>query len=444
MNQLVNLEDTLYPTAEIHGLSHDGRGIATIHGKTTFMTGALPTETCTYRIIKKRSHYNEAEALNILTPFSQQRTTPICKHFNICGGCSIQHMNFTAQMQLKQNTLLEQLKHFGKVTPETILPPLHAQSSEYRRKARLGVRYVIKKNKLLIGFREKAGRYLADIEHCPVLHPKIGEHLFALSELISSLEQYRHIPQIEVAIGDQDLALIFRHLQTLPDGDIKKLIAFGSKHGFHIYLQPNAPANINKIWPQDNNDRLTYTLPDYQLEFKFHPLDFTQVNLEINRLMVKQAIELLNLKMTDVVLDLFCGIGNFTLPISKYVHKVIGVEGNSEMVKRAQENAAHNQITNSFFYTANLIELPIQSTWSSYQYNKILLDPPRAGAKEILPLLNGSGVEKIIYVSCNPSTLARDAGELVHQYGYQLKQVGIMNMFPHTSHTEAMAVFDKL
>lgn len=443
MNQNVKLDkEKDSATAEIHSLSHDGRGIATINNKTTFISGALPDEKVTYKITQKRSHYHNAEALAILTP-SSDRVDPPCQHFGLCGGCSLQHMSAKMQLQLKQETLLNQLKHFGHVTPEAILPPLNANSLGYRRKARLGVKFVIKKNKLLVGFREKSSNYLADLERCVVLHPKVGEHFAELSQLIASLESYRHIPQIEVAIGDQDAALVFRHLEPLALADKEKLLAFGKAYDFHLYLQPNPPAPIEKIWPDDHTPRLTYTLPDYDLEFLFHPLDFTQINLEMNRLMVNQAITLLALKDEDRVLDLFCGIGNFTLPIARHVRHVTGIEGGAEMVLRAKDNAEHNKIVNVDFYEANLMEPPTYAPWMKVQYDKILLDPPRAGAKELLPYIPQFGAKKIVYVSCNPATLARDAGELVHQYGYQLKLAGIMNMFPHTSHIEAMALFDK-
>ncbi len=301
---------------------------------------------------------------------------------------------------------------------------------------------VIKKDKLLVGFREKSSRYLADLEKCVVLHPKVGEHLTDLSALIRSLDQYQHIPQIEVAIGDEDAALIFRHLEPLTENDQLKLIEFGKKFQFHIYLQPNSPALVKKIWPADSLERLTYSLPDDGLAFLFHPLDFTQINLEMNRLMVKQALTLLDIQPDETVLDLFCGIGNFTLPMAKLAQQVTGIEGSEEMVRRAEDNAAHNHLSNINFYAANLQDPPKQSVWMK-TYDKILLDPPRVGAKEILPLIANLQPRRIVYVSCNPSTLARDAGELVHQHGFFLKKVGIMNMFPHTSHIEAMAVFEK-
>lgn len=429
-------------TATIHGLSHDGRGIATVNNKTTFIGGALPGESATYKITHKHSHYADAQALDILLP-SPERVVPLCPHFGVCGGCSLQHMNTELQLKLKQQTLLDQLKHFGKVIPESILAPLHANIAGYRRKARLGVKFVIKKNKVLVGFREKSSRYLADLSQCSVLHPHVGQRLHELGLLIASLEQYRTIPQIEVAMGDHEAALIFRHLEALSDGDREKLIEFGKIYQFQIYLQPNAPAPLAQLWPDATKQRLSYTLPDHQLEFLFHPLDFTQINLEMNRLMIDQAIRLLNLQANDQVLDLFCGIGNFTLPIARHVKHVTGIEGSDDMVKRAEENAVHNNIKNVNFHVENLFSPSTQTSWMKAEYNKILLDPPRAGAKEILMLLKQLAPQRIVYVSCNPATLARDAGELVHHYGYQLRQVGVMNMFPHTSHIEAMAVLEK-
>lgn len=443
-------------TAEIRALSHDGRGIATIDNKTTFLAGALPGETVHYNIHQKKAQFNEGSILEVITP-SPERATPPCEHFGVCGGCSLQHMNPRMQLELKQQTLLDQLKHFGQVVPESILPPLSANTEGYRRKARLGVKFVIKKDKLLVGFREKSSSYLADLKRCVVLHPAIGERFDELSALIRSLEAYRHIPQIEVAIGDTDVALVFRHMEPLSEDDKNKLVAFGEKFEFHIYLQPNPPEKVHRIWPGDNDASLdpahqsqktqpgyiSYTLPDENLEFLFHPLDFTQVNLEMNRLMVHQAISLLDLQATDQVLDLFCGIGNFTLPLARHAQHVTGIEGGDEMVKRGQANAEHNQISNVTFYAANLFEPGTTSPWMKQSYNKILLDPPRAGAREILPFCAASGASRIVYVSCNPATLARDAGDLVNVYGYKLVAAGVMNMFPHTAHIEAMAVFEK-
>ena len=443
MNKFVKLDNEKNAaTVEIRSLSHDGRGIGIANNKKLFVSGALPGETVTYHITQKRSQYSNAEVVDILTA-APERVNPPCQHFGVCGGCSLQHMSVEMQIAAKQQVLLDQLKHFGHVEPETVLPPLHALATGYRRKARLGVKFVIKKNKLLVGFREKSSRYLADLEHCAVLHPSVGARLPELSQLIASLSLYQHIAQIEVAIGDHDTALIFRHLEPLPESDQNKLRDFAERTGIHIYLQPNPPQALVKLWPPNAPDRLTYSLPDEDLTYLFHPLDFTQVNLEMNRLMVQQALTLLDVQPHETALDLFCGIGNFTLPIAKRAAQVTGVEGGVEMVERAYANAKHNGIENVSFYAANLQQPPLAAAWMKTTYDKILLDPPRVGAKEMLPYFNQFAAKRIVYISCNPATLARDAGELVSLYHYKLKQVGVMNMFPHTSHIESIAVFEK-
>lgn len=432
-----------YPAVvAIHGLSHDGRGIAAINHKTSFIQGALPNEKITYKIVKEHRSYMEGEMMSVIEA-SESRVKPPCPHFGVCGGCNLQHVEMSLQINLKQQTLLEQLKHFGNVEPQQLLSPLSAYELGYRRKARLGVKYVIKKEKLLVGFREKKSRYLADLDECVVLHPKVGKNFLVLRNLISSLSAFKDIPQIEIAMGDDEAALVIRHLVPLSAEDIQKLLNFGEKENFHIYLQANAPHPVSKLYPQDDKAYLSYTLPDENIRFLFHPLDFTQINLELNRLMVKQALSLMELKADDQVLDLFCGMGNFTLPLAKHVHHVTGVEGSSAMVERAIANAKYNQINNVNFYVSNLEAPESNAAWLQKSYDKILLDPPRVGAKEILPHLNTLSANTICYISCNPATLARDAGEMVHQYGYQLKFAGIMNMFPHTAHTEAMAIFQK-
>jgi 23S rRNA (uracil1939-C5)-methyltransferase len=442
MNQEIKLKKESGPVS-IHSLSHDGRGIATINHKTTFLEGALPNEIVTYKVTQQRKQFGFAKTTEVLK-VSPDRIDPVCTHFGICGGCTLQHMNIESQRKFKEQTFLEQLFHFGKVQPSSILPPLYFNSVGYRRKARLGVKFVIKKNKLLVGFREKGSHYLADLSRCEVLHPLVGNKIEALADLVTSLSLCHQIPQIEVAIGDQTVALVFRHLAPLIEHDKEKLISFGTMHDFHIYLQPNSPLPITKLWPGSTDHRLTYTLSDYGLTFSFHPLDFTQINLEVNRLMVKQALSLLDLRPTDRVLDLFCGIGNFTLPIARTVHHVTGIEGHDEMVLRAKENASLNGLNNVRYESANLTAPCEKASWcNGATYNKILLDPPRVGAKEMLPYFNAFRAQKIVYISCNPATLARDAYQLVHQYGFNLKQVGTIDMFPHTSHIEAMAVFEK-
>jgi 23S rRNA (uracil1939-C5)-methyltransferase len=427
---------------DIEAFSHDGRGITNIDGKTTFVAGAIAQEKVTCRLTKKHSRYNEAEVAEVITA-APDRVTPLCPHFGVCGGCSMQHIAVDAQIQLKQNVLLEQLQHFGKVTPQTILSPISGNPWGYRRKARLGVRYVRKKERVLVGFREKFSNFLTDVQTCPVLDDKVGKHIAALGDLIKSLSQYEHIPQIEVAISDTETALVFRHLTPLPEDDLNKLCDFAKQYHMHFYLQPGSPNSIHKIWPPHSSEKLTYRLADYALEMQFYPLDFIQVNGEVNQLLLKQALQLLDPQPTDTILDLFCGLGNFTLPLAQKSHQVIGVEGSQEMVIRARENAAHNNIHNTEFYASNLMEPDAGDSWIQKKYDKILLDPPRTGAKEILPFFKKFAAKRICYVSCNPATLARDAGELVYNYGYKLTHTGVVNMFPHTSHIEAIALFEK-
>jgi 23S rRNA (uracil1939-C5)-methyltransferase len=427
---------------DIHSMSHDGRGIGTLNGLTTFVEGALPNEQVVCEITKKHRRYLEAKPIEFLKT-AAERVTPACEHFNICGGCSLQHINCEQQIQFKQKTLLEQLQLFGKVTPEKILPPLSKEAWGYRRKARLGVRYVKKKQQLFIGFREKGTPFLTNINSCKVLHPKIGNALPALNQLISSLDQFEHIPQIEVAVGDNEAALVFRHLTDLPTEDIAKLRTFGLEHQFSIYLQPNSPAAVTKLTPNNESELLTYALPDYQLEMEFHPLDFIQVNGEMNQALIKQALELIDPQPEDTILDLFCGLGNFTLPLARFAKKIVGVEGCEKMVARASKNAEKNSIHNTQFFAANLMAPVKESSWLKTSYDKILLDPPRTGAAEIIPFLQHLSAKKIVYISCNPATLARDALVLTQQLGYTLKVAGVVNMFPHTSHIEAIAVFTK-
>ncbi len=426
----------------IHTLSHDGRGITTIEGKTTFVHGALAGETVTCKVTQQHRRYNEGIA-TVIKVAAPERVTAPCPHFGVCGGCSMQHMSVSDQIQFKQKTLLEQLQHFGKVVPETLLAPITGEAWGYRRKARLGVRYVIKKEKLLVGFREKFSNYLADIQSCLVLHPSVGTRITALAELIASLNQYEHIAQIEVAVGDKVTALVFRHLTPLPETDCVKLSEFGKATGLHIYLQPNSPEQIHQLWPENQTELLSYAIPDYDLTMQFHPLDFTQVNAEINLLMIKQAMQLLAPGSEDRILDLFCGLGNFTLPLARFAKEVIGIEGSDVMVKRAEMNAQYNHIDNAKFYAGNLMEPNEQASWMQQKYDKILLDPPRLGAKEIIEHFGKFAAKKILYISCNPATLARDAGELVYTHGYKLTHAGVMNMFAHTSHIEAMALFEK-
>ncbi|MDA1107526.1 MAG: 23S rRNA (uracil(1939)-C(5))-methyltransferase RlmD [Proteobacteria bacterium] len=425
--------------AHVESLNHDGRGVAHIDGKAVFIEGALPGEEVLFTYVVQHKRYDEGTVAQILKP-SPQRVTPRCAHFNICGGCSLQHMDAAAQIDAKQQVLLDNLRQIGRVDPEQVLPPLRGPHWGYRRRARLGVKFVIKKDKLLVGFREKRSALLADLERCEVLHPSVGERLPELRALIAGLESYNCIPQIEVAVGDEATALIFRNLAVLSGSDQEKMQQFGEAHGMQIYLQPAGPESVTLIWPETAS--LSYRLPDDGLELIFSPIDFMQVNGEINRAMIARVIGLLDLKPQEWVLDLFCGLGNFTLPLARHAGHVTGVEGDVKLVEHAQSNARYNGIHNAEFYAADLSQDLAQQPWAEQRFDKILLDPPRTGALEIVRQLPVFGASRIVYVSCNPATLARDAQELV-QRGYRLLSAGVMDMFPHTTHVESIALFEK-
>lgn len=426
--------------AHIESLSHEGKGVAHIDGKATFIAGALPGEEVMFRYELRKRNYDEGSVSEVLSA-SVDRVEPGCPHFGVCGGCSLQHMDSQAQIQAKQQILIEQFRHLAGLEIPEILQPLTAGPWGYRHKARVGVRYVAKKEKVLVGFRERNSSFLADLSRCPVLHPSIGEHLEDLGRLIAGLSIYQAIPQVEVAVSDDFTALVFRHLEPFTSEDIKHLVEFGQQYNFHIYLQPKGPDTIHCLWPEQS--RLSYRLPEFGVELSFLPSDFTQVNRALNQQMVHLALELLQLQESDRVLDLFCGLGNFTLPIATKVTKVIGVEGEASLVQRARDNARNNQLVNAEFHAADLNEDMLNAAWARQSFDKLLLDPPRSGAFEVLKLLPRLGAKRIVYVSCNPSTLARDAGELVNRHGYKLLSAGVMDMFPHTAHVESIAVFEK-
>ncbi len=427
--------------AIIDSLSHDGRGIARIDGKTVFVDGALPGENASFIYTRLHKKYDEARVVSIESP-SADRVDAKCMHFGVCGGCSLMHMAPEAQLRLKQETLKEQLSHFGQLTPKQWLAPLTGPLYGYRRKARLGVRYVTKKEKVLVGFREKGSPYLAELTQCEVLDQRVGLRLQELGELIASLEAYNRIAQIEVAMDDSNTALVFRNMDPLVEADKQTLTAYGQQHDLWIYQQPGGPDSVTPLWPQD--PQLHYA-PEAGLRLEFAPGDFTQVNAEINQKMITKAIELLDLQADDRVLDLFCGLGNFTLPLACRVSSVIGVEGDKSLVEHARRNARINALDNALFEMADLTTTQLKDyPWAQAGFTKVLLDPPRSGAFEVLGQIAALGAETIVYVSCNPATLARDAGELVNQYGYTLEQTGIMDMFPHTSHVESIALFKKV
>lgn len=427
--------------AKIHGLSHEGRGVAVVANKTVFIENALPNEEVVFEYRKRSRRFDIGMALEILTP-SEKRVTPQCGHFNICGGCTLQHMEASAQIAAKEKILLEHLAHFGKITPEKILPPKQGSMWGYRRKARIGVKFVIKKGELLIGFREKHSNKIADLNSCETLHPSVARLIPQLKTLIQTLDLYQSIPQIEVAIGDEETALIFRHLESLSEQDQQILIEFAKETSVLLYLQPKGADSIHLLWPEQHSGLLNYSLPEFSVNFMFHPSDFTQVNAEMNQWMVKQAVDLLEPDSRDTILDLFCGLGNFSLPLARFAKRVVGVEGSEKMVERASQNAKHNGLTNVEFYAGNL-ENALPASSLKGEFNKILLDPPRTGAYKMMECIPDLKVNRIVYVSCNPATLARDVGLLKLKGGFQLKTVQVLDMFPHTSHVESMALLQR-
>jgi len=430
--------------ATIESLSHDGRGISHIDGKVTFISRALPGEEVMFRYTSKRGKFDEGDAIEVLQA-SAQRIEPRCPHFGVCGGCSLQHLSPADQIAAKQERLLENLQHLGKVTPDEVLPPLTAEPWGYRRKARLGVKYMRREQVVRVGFREKHSAFLTDAKQCDVLHEVISSRLTAFGELVNRLSVRDKIPQIEVAVGDAHTALVFRHLEPLSEEDEQQLCVFGENHQLGIFVQPKGPKTICRLWPPetDSDFKLHYKLPAYDTEIRFQPTDFTQVNAELNRAMIDRAVALLDVQAEDRVLDLFCGLGNFSLPLARKAGAVVGVEGEASLVARARENAQDNNISNVEFHAADLNGDLDAEPWYGEGFNKLLLDPPRSGAPVVVEKLPQPLPQRIVYVSCDPATLARDAGVLVRQHGYTLVSAGVMDMFPHTAHVESIALFEK-
>ena len=432
---------------DIEKLSHEGRGIAHHEGKVVFVEGALAGEKVEAVLTSRRDSYDEARVQTVLSS-SPARVEPPCQFYSMCGGCSLQHLEAQAQITFKQNMLFEKLTHAVGHAEYEKVAPMTGPVLGYRRKARLAVRYVHKKEQVLVGFREKHSTFITHMDHCEVLDERIAGLLPELPGLIGGLTTFRAIPQIEVAAGDLELegvtfALIFRHLEPLPERDVQSLLDFAREKSFALYLQPGGMETVHKVFPMEGIDRLYYRLPEFDLTLGFHPTDFTQVNAQINRQMISKTMELLDLQPEDSVLDLFCGLGNFTLPVARHCKQVIGIEGSETMVERGSENARANGLTNTSFYAADLAQPLASAEWIKQDYNKVILDPPRSGAIEILPEIVKLAPERIVYISCNPATLARDAAFL-EEHGYSMFCAGAMDMFPQTAHVESMAMFKKV
>ncbi|CAN7654051.1 23S rRNA (uracil(1939)-C(5))-methyltransferase RlmD [Duganella sp. LjRoot269] len=436
----------------IKSLDMDARGVGHMEnedgsqGKVVFVEGALPGETVSFTSFKKKKNWEMAR-MDALHHESPMRVQPKCVHFEMCGGCSMQHLEPTAQVAIKQRVLEDNLQHIGKVRPQTVMRPMYGPTWGYRYRARLSVRHVAKKDAVLVGFKEKKSIFVADIQSCQILPKHVSDLLLPLRALIGSLTLFNQIPQIEVAIGEGVTALVLRIMAPLAGDDDVKLKAFADQHKIQFWLQTKGPETAAPYYPLDQE--LHYLLPEFGIKMPFKPVDFTQVNHYINRVLVVKALRLLEVQPEDRVADLFCGLGNFTLPLATQAREVVGIEGATSLTERALDNARANGLSDkTTFYTRNLFEVTAEHLIELGKFDRMLVDPPRDGAmalSDALVELSQTRADllpkRIVYVSCSPSTLARDAGILVNA-GYVLNKAGVVNMFPHTSHVESMAVFD--
>ncbi|NOT16369.1 MAG: 23S rRNA (uracil(1939)-C(5))-methyltransferase RlmD [Methylotenera sp.] len=428
--------------AIIESLDQEGRGVAHLEGKAIFIDGVLPRETVTYQSHQVKASYEVANVVQVLKQ-SNQRVTPKCPHFGLCGGCKLQHLDFSAQVAAKQRLLENDLWHIGKVKAENMLPPLYGPTWGYRHKARLSVKYVAKKQRVLVGFNEKGTNFVADMNSCEVLVPEVSALIEPLQHLILQLSLKDKTPQIELAVGEgRVIVLILRILDALNLEDDALLKSFANNHQVQVWTQSKGPDTIKPFYPL-LAPQLQYRLPEFNLVYPFKPNEFTQVNPQINQVMIRRAMQLLQPQVSEKIADFFCGIGNFTLPIARSGAQVLGLEGLANLVERANEGAQLNNISNAQFSVSDLFKMTSASLSGLGYFDKWLIDPPRDGAFELIKSLDSSNKPKrIVYVSCNPATLARDAGVLIHEKGYILKAAGVVNMFPHTAHVESIALFE--
>jgi 23S rRNA (uracil1939-C5)-methyltransferase len=426
-------------------LTHEGEGVIRSTdgaGKVVFVSGALPGERVSFRRVSFHRSHDEAELVEVLEP-SPQRVTPRCAHFGVCGGCALQHLAPAAQLEAKQKELAENLARIGNVAPDEWLPPLLGPVWGYRRRARLSSRFVSKKGRSLVGFREKQGKYVADVSRCEVLVEPVASLIGALGELLTGMQRRASIPQIEVAVSDGEQVLVLRILEALPESDLEALRGFERRHGLRLLLQPGGLDSVQPLTPGPVD--LHYRLDAFDLRLDFGPTDFVQVNGAINNAMVARAIELLELQPADRVLDLFCGLGNFTLPLARRAATVVGVEGEPELIERARANARRNGIENAAFHVADLSVAPDRAApWLKGGFDKVLLDPPRVGAREVLSAVAHIAPRRVVYISCHTGSLARDLGVLARDHGFRLRAAGVLDMFPHTTHVESIAVLERV
>ncbi|HPF26322.1 MAG: 23S rRNA (uracil(1939)-C(5))-methyltransferase RlmD [Steroidobacteraceae bacterium] len=433
-------ESALAEEGVVTDLTHEAEGVVKA-GKTCFVAGALPGERVRFRRVRKCRQHDDGELEAVLEP-SPQRVVPRCAHFGVCGGCALQHLEPGAQLAIKQRELRESLFRLGGVSPVEWLEPLAGPIWGYRRRARLSARYVRKKRRALVGFRERSAPYVADVQRCEVLAPPVGELLAPLADLLTSLDGRECIPQLEVAVSERDVALIVRHLEPLAGADLQKLRDFEQQYGVRFYLQARGPDTVRPLG--DAPIVLQYGLPDFDLTLDFLPADFVQVNAAINRKLTSRAVELLGLLPDSRVLDLYCGLGNFTLPIARRTREVVGVEGDAGLIERACANAVRNGVGNARFHVADLAVAPdLRAPWLQGEYSHVLLDPPRVGAEAMLDVIARLAPRRIVYVSCHTGSLARDVGLLCGARGYRLLAAGVVDMFPHTTHAESIALLER-
>ena len=438
---------------KVESLDLEAQGVAhNVAGKVVFIEDALPGEEVQVQVGRRKANWEQA-TITALRCESSQRVTPQCRYFGHCGGCKMQHLHVGAQVASKQRALEDALWHLGKVKPEQVLRPIEGPAWGYRYRARLSVRYVVKKGKVLVGFHERKSSFVADMESCEVLPPHVSALLMPLRELISGMDQRDRLPQIELAIGDDVTAMVLRHMEPLSAADLERLRVFGVERGVQWWLQSKGPDTVQRL--EAGGPELAYALPEFGIRMPFKPTDFTQVNPHINRVLVTRALRLLDARAEERVIDWFCGLGNFTLPIGTKAREVLGIEGSETLVQRARDNAALNGLSaTASFAASNLFELTPATLVGQGHADKWLVDPPREGAFALAQALADLHTDaalapgyvaptRIVYVSCNPATLARDAGLLVHQAGYRCTAAGAVNMFPHTAHVESIAVFDR-
>ena len=426
----------------IESLDHDGRGVARVDGKVTFVHGALPGELVELELWRRKRSFDLAGVTRVVSA-SSQRVTARCRHFERCGGCSLQHLDARAQVAIKQRVLEDALAHIGRLAPETMLAPIHGPAWGYRHRARFSVKHVARKGGALVGFHERRTHYVVDMDSCEVLPPHVSALIAPLRELVSGLGIVARLPQIDVAVTEDVTALTLRVLDPPGPDDLAGMAQFAARHGVDIYLQPGGPDSIHPLDPAAARP-LCYRLPEFGLALHFRPSDFTQVNHAVNRVLVSRAVRLLQPRPGERIADLFCGLGNFTLALARSGAAVVGVEGSRDLVERGAQNAQRNGVEgNAQFRRADLFERSADVLSELGPLDAMLIDPPRDGAHTLVQALGSQGPTRLVYVSCNPATFARDAAVLVTEKGYRLRAAGVVNMFPHTSHVESVALFER-